>query len=100
MRVREIHPDFRGRGYTTRQMQSAPEGALFVWCNYDLTYPKMLARYLNRKDLIIKGPDIFNDGAIWLKGHNKPLILDHACELDHDEYQDYIEYLDWYERHK
>ncbi len=43
----------RGTGTTTRQMQEAPQGSVFVWCGRYLSYPKDLARNLGREDLNI-----------------------------------------------
>jgi len=40
-------------GETTKQMQSAPEDAYFVWYNDDLAYPIKLAAFLGREDLVI-----------------------------------------------
>lgn len=100
MRVREIHPQFRGKGFTTRQMINAPEGAVYVWPTYSLTYPRMLARQLKRQDLLIYSPSILGEGGLWLRGYRRALILDHACEPDHDEYQVIIDYEEWYEQNK
>jgi len=41
-------------GRTTRQMRTAPKGALFIWGGADLGYPKSLARDLGRADLVIR----------------------------------------------
>ena len=46
--------DLRGTGFTSRQMENAPDGAVFVWCNGHLDYPKRLAEHLGRKDLRIE----------------------------------------------
>ena len=42
----------RQTGRTTQQMLDAPVGAVFVWCNSALTYPKILAHGLQRDDLV------------------------------------------------
>jgi hypothetical protein len=67
-------------GRTTKQMQQAPENAVFVWCNSRLAYPEMLARALGRDDL-----------AIWAFSRLSPqnllarkfpaLVIDHAALL-------------------
>lgn len=56
-------------------MMSAAPGAIYVWCNDRLEYPKSLAKELGRGDLQIVGAD-------WLKdrwhGRRDPVVLDHA----------------------
>lgn len=69
--------DLRGTGRTTRQIQQAADGAVFVWCNHALFYPRKLAAALGRYDLRIVGP-------IWLDspGHRPPaVVIDHASPL-------------------
>src|SRR5947207_1411596 len=72
----------RGTGLTTRQMRSAPNGAIFVWVNGHLSYPRDIARHLGRSDLEIVAPS-------WLEGHHwrgrylSGLVIDHACALTH-----------------
>lgn len=43
----------RQTGRTTHQMERASKGAVFVWCNDTLDYPKTLARKIGRTDLEI-----------------------------------------------
>ncbi len=69
----------RGTGTTMQQMLDAPVGALFVWCNSMLYYPKSLAASLARNDLIIVAPS-------WLNGRMfgeiaVAVIVDHAAML-------------------
>ncbi|GMW03994.1 MAG: hypothetical protein AMXMBFR84_51280 [Candidatus Hydrogenedentota bacterium] len=70
----------RQTGATTRQMEQAPQGAVFVWCNHHLDYPQALAQKLGRDDLEIVGPT-------WLEGHAwyglriSGIVLDHAAYL-------------------
>ena len=45
----------RGTGRTSRQLQAAPPGAVFVWCNDRLAYVRDLARARGREDLKIVG---------------------------------------------
>ena len=47
------YPKDRGTGRTTEQMEAAPKGAVFVWVNSYLSYPKHLAVSLGRQDLLI-----------------------------------------------
>lgn len=44
----------RQTGVTQRQMLAAPPGAVYVWCNGDIGYPRNLARAIGREDLDIK----------------------------------------------
>jgi hypothetical protein len=76
-------PEFelRGTGRTTRQLELLPQGALFVWCNGALDYPRDLARKLNRTDIRIISPNgLFDPG---LRGVEWSAIdLDHAAHLN------------------
>jgi hypothetical protein len=71
----------RGDGATSRQMQGAPFGAVYIWCNHHLDYPKALAASLGRADLQIVSPE-------WLRGERfrglrfSGIVVDHAAELD------------------
>ena len=69
----------RGKGATTQQMEAAPKGAVFVWCNGNTDYPRLLARKIGREDLRIETP-------AWLEGRWIGLELtgvavDHAAQL-------------------
>lgn len=70
----------RGTGRTTRQLQTAPEGAVYVWCNGCLDYPRMLANtpWVNRPDLRIIGPEEIRTKV---KGLRTPIVVDHAARL-------------------
>lgn len=86
MRVADIPPKHRGQGTTTRQMLDAPNGALFIWPNVDLSYPKALSRDLGRSDLIVMGPAALQDGGYRLAGMRlSAVIADHACALDEQD---------------
>lgn len=73
----------RGVGNTTRQMEAAPHGSVFVWCNGDLNYPCMLAEKIGREDLKIVGPE-------WLLNRHfaglelSGLIADHGLIFNND----------------
>lgn len=70
----------RGTGRTTRQMLAAPFGALFVWANERVDYPKFLSCALERSDLIIKSPRALEGGR--LAGIDYPgVVIDHAALL-------------------
>ena len=64
----------RQTGATTKQMQSSPKGAIYLWCNDSIQYPKELAARLDRSDLrIVK--------RSWLEtshGIHGDLVVDHA----------------------
>lgn len=54
----------RQTGRTMRQMKDAPRGAVFVWCNAHLSYPRRLAKAIGRDDLLVVVP------LSWLAPHN------------------------------
>lgn len=76
----------RGTGRTTRQLQSAPLGAIYVWCNERLDYPRVLAKahWVNRPDLWIVGPSHLTERAI---SRENTLVIDHATELTEKQKQ-------------
>lgn len=76
-------PYRRGSGNTAKQLTDAPQGAAFIWCTPDLSYPKALARFLDREDLRIYSPGILSDGGRRLMGCRFPaIVLDHAARLE------------------
>jgi hypothetical protein len=76
----------RQTGRTTQQMLNAPVGAVFVWCNSDLAYPKGLARDLQRDDLVVRR-------LSWLERRNvmgrdfSGVVVDHAAQPDSEGYE-------------
>lgn len=65
-------------GVTTRQMREAPKGAIYIWPNSELGYPKRLAEVIGRKDdLYIVS--IFNLDPQAVYGQDRKFVLDHAC---------------------
>lgn len=70
----------RQTGRTTRQMKSAPQGAVFVWRNGQIEYPIALAKKIGREDLVVKPMS-------WLEPRNvmgrtlPGLVLDHAAPM-------------------
>jgi hypothetical protein len=60
-------------------MESAPNGAVFIWCNGHTNYPKMLARKIGRDDLRIEAPSWLEDR--WIGLELTGLIVDHAARL-------------------
>lgn len=65
----------RQTGTTTRQMLQAPVGAIYVWCNGGLGYPKSLARHLERQDLRIVPSSWLMPSCLATRG---VVVVDHA----------------------
>ena len=61
-------------GHTTCQMLIAPKGAVYVWLQQYMSYPRDLARYLGRDDLTFQGPSWLNH----VRNSGPIVILDHA----------------------
>jgi hypothetical protein len=78
----------RQTGITTKQMQNAPKGAVYVWCNSVLGYPRDLAKKIERTDLEIVSPHWLTDQR-WRGRSLTGLELDHTCRLDEREYQSF-----------
>jgi ABC-type sugar transport system substrate-binding protein len=70
----------RQSGRTTKQMQQAPDNAVFVWCNSHLAYPEMLARALGRDDLAIWALSRLSPRNLWARKF-PALVIDHAALL-------------------
>lgn len=65
-------------GRTADAMAEADQGAIYVWCNSRLAYPRDLAKHLDRGDLrIVSSLDI--EGMA--PEQNKQLVIDHACVM-------------------
>jgi hypothetical protein len=73
---------FAGSGRTTAQLRDAPPGALFVWCEDSVTYPRMLARQLGRFDIKVIGLSVFCDGGEAVRGMRCAVVVDHAARLN------------------
>jgi hypothetical protein len=62
-------------------MQAAPQGAVFIWCNSHIEYPKALARKIGRQDLRV-------ERLSWLAYRNVAglrvtgVVVDHAAKMD------------------
>jgi len=76
--------EHRDTGRTAKQMLGAPKGAVFIWCNQVLHYPRMLARKHGRSDLLIVAPSWLMD-ARYCGKEFKAIIPDHALILTGDE---------------
>lgn len=73
----------RGTGSTTKQIQDAPIGAVFVWCNAHVDYPKKLAKELGREDLKIVPRDWLDNR--WRGLELTAIVVDHATKLSDRE---------------
>lgn len=64
-------------GKTTDQMRAAPIGSVYIWEDYSITYPVLLAKHLGRTDLRIKP-------AYWLVNPaNLSCVRPPAMVIDH-----------------
>jgi hypothetical protein len=76
----------RQTGQTTQQMNNAPLGAVFVWCNSRTHYPQALAKTLGREDLVVRP-------LSWLERRNvmgrtfPGVVVDHAAPCDTEAYE-------------
>lgn len=75
----------RGTGTTTRAMLRAPHGAIYIWPNGALTYPRHLSRYLGRADLNIISKGAFRPHT--MRGSLRRIVVDHATLLTIDQYE-------------
>jgi hypothetical protein len=73
--------DQRGTGRTTRQMQGAAKGALFLSCHEGerMNYDVRLARALGREDLVIKPFRLLDQYQAMLGRTYPEVVVDHAC---------------------
>ena len=69
----------RASGRTTKQMEEAPHGAHFLWCNEFIEYPRSLAKKIGRDDLRIVSPSWLETG--WRGIELSGLVVDHTCRL-------------------
>ena len=82
----------RQTGRTTRQMQAAPQGAVFVWCNTHVSYPLSLAKALGRHDIVVH-PLQWLDPRNVIGREFSGLVLDHAAPLLSDAGYEALMYL-------
>ena len=79
----------RGTGRTAKQIHDAPKGAIYVWVNQHLGYPRDLAANLGRNDLQIVSP-MYLDYIDKLAGRTiTGIVLDHAADLTNRQYDNY-----------
>lgn len=77
----------RGNGETTRQMEEAPKGAVFIWCNGQTDYAVLLARKIDREDLQIVSPMWLEKR--WLGVELTGVVVDHAARLTDRQWDGY-----------
>lgn len=78
----------RQTGATTKQMETAPKGAVFVWCNSHTDYAIHLARKIGREDLQIVSPAWLEWGR-WRGLELTGLVIDHAAQLTDMQWDNY-----------
>jgi hypothetical protein len=77
------HYGDRQTGRTTKQINEAPEGALFVVPNWQaINYTRHLAQRLGRKDLRFTVPEYVYIDVV---GTGRAVVVDHAARLTLDE---------------
>lgn len=68
----------RGTGRTTKQIDSLPDGSVFVWVSSDTRYPRDLAVKLGKKIQVVNRSWIVSDR--W-RGRDFPCVeVDHAIK--------------------
>jgi hypothetical protein len=77
----------RGDGATTRQMESAPKGSIFVWCNGHTDYPRKLAKKINRDDLVVESPTWLEER--WRGLELTGVVVDHSARLTDRQWDGY-----------
>ena len=80
----------RQSGRTTQQMIEAPQDAMYIWVNGRLTYPKSLAKFLNREDLQIVSPQWVIEKR-WMGHRDLKVVMDHAINLPPSDYSKFLE---------
>ena len=90
-RGRDGMSEGRGTGRTTEQMRAAPEGAIYVWVNSVLAYPKGLAHHLGRSDLEVVPESWLEPKRV--RGLTRPVVLDHALKIARPDQRGALSYL-------
>lgn len=71
----------RQTGTTTRQLQAAPAGSIYIWPNAMISYPRALAEHIGRRDLSFHGPDWLANPRNVLCLRGGAIVIDHATRL-------------------
>ena len=85
-------PETQQHGRTTEQMKKAPQKAVFIWCNQQISYAVNLAESLGRNDLEIVSP-MWLTHRRWIGRELTGLVVDHAAELTKDQSMSFMEAL-------
>jgi hypothetical protein len=67
------------RGKTESQLRGAPRGAIYVWHSQGLMYPKRMARWIGRDDLLMVAP--YHVSSEMLAAQGRPVVVDHGAIL-------------------
>ena len=82
----------RRTGTTTRQMQTTPKNAVFIWCHAQIHYPRLLAQKIGRDDLQIKSP-AWLENRLFRGSELTGIVVDHATMLNNEQQEGYQEAL-------
>ena len=87
-----MHSTIRGSGRTYRQIASAKEHAVFIWCSDMLELPRRIANSLNRKDILILGSSSLHSPDKFRNMEYSEVILDHDLwlRLSNQQYKNYV----------
>ncbi|MCG8431788.1 MAG: hypothetical protein MJA29_11525 [Candidatus Omnitrophica bacterium] len=80
----EVH--VRGSGRTSKQMQGALKGAIYVWVDNNIRIAKKLAEAVDRDDLKIISPHKLTCFGYFASRHIPEIIVDHAAELTDEQW--------------
>jgi hypothetical protein len=86
----EIKVGGRQSGRTTQALLAAPKGAVYVWVNHRLEYPKALAHKLGRDDLKIVSPKWIEDRR-WVGMEFPAMDIDHETHFTERQWELYWE---------
>lgn len=86
----EVTMGGRGSGRTTQAILAAPKGAVYVWVNNRLEYPKALAHKLGRDDLKIVSPEWIEDRR-WVGMEFPAMDIDHDTTFTERQWERYWE---------
>jgi len=80
----------RGTGETTRQLKSLPIDGIFIWCNSQIEYPKMLVKELDRPDIKIMPLRYLEDTTRFIGREFTGACVDHAARMSDLQYMGWI----------
>lgn len=79
-------------GHTTEQLKATPLGAVYIWPNNDLAYPKQLADSLGRTDIVFGTPGTLSRGNVaYFIARRNGLVIDHAVSCLSFEQREVLE---------